>query len=116
MVTEKNAGSSHDFLKDPIRLLVEGDWLTADGTTLGADNGMGVSAALALLDCKKAPRPPFLLTVALPSSNNTYMRSWYSVVVVVVAVLPSVFVASVGPIVYKTPSEGKNGEVCCTRQ
>ncbi|CAM9513569.1 unnamed protein product [Pylaiella littoralis] len=50
MVTEKNAGSSHDFLKDPIRLLVEGDWLTADGTTLGADNGIGVSAALALLD------------------------------------------------------------------
>lgn len=52
MVTEKNAGSSHDFLTDPIRLLVEGDWLTADGTTLGADNGIGVSAALALLDRK----------------------------------------------------------------
>ncbi|CAM9620742.1 unnamed protein product [Ectocarpus fasciculatus] len=50
MVTEKNSGSSHDFLTDPIRLLVEGDWLTADGTTLGADNGIGVSAALALLD------------------------------------------------------------------
>lgn len=57
MVTEKNAGSSHDFLEDPIRLLVEGDWLTADGTTLGADNGMGVSAALALLDCKTPPLP-----------------------------------------------------------
>lgn len=68
MVTEKNAGSSHDFLTDPIRLLVEGDWLTADGTTLGADNGIGVSAALALLDCKfvanQSPlRPP------LPRAN-----------------------------------------------
>jgi len=52
MVTEKNSGSTHDFLKDPIRLLVEGDWLTADGTTLGADNGIGVAAALTLLDCK----------------------------------------------------------------
>lgn len=50
MVTEKNADSTHDFLRDPIRLLVEGDWLTADGTTLGADNGIGVSAALTLLD------------------------------------------------------------------
>eukprot|EP00752_Nemacystus_decipiens_P004012 g3675.t1 len=50
MVTEKNSGSTHDFLKDPIRLLVEGDWLTADGTTLGADNGIGVAAALTLLD------------------------------------------------------------------
>lgn len=50
MVTEKNFDSTHDFLADPIRLLVEGDWLTADGTTLGADNGIGVSAALALLD------------------------------------------------------------------
>lgn len=55
MVTEKNSGSTHDFLKDPIRLLVEGDWLTADGTTLGADNGIGVAAALTLLDCKMRP-------------------------------------------------------------
>lgn len=50
MVTEKNSGSTHDFLTDPIRLMVDGGWLTADGTTLGADNGIGVSAALALLD------------------------------------------------------------------
>lgn len=53
MVTEKNAGCSHDFLTDPIRLLVEGEWLTADGTTLGADNGIGVAAALTLLDSEK---------------------------------------------------------------
>ncbi|CAM9585841.1 unnamed protein product [Ascophyllum nodosum] len=50
MVTEKNAGSSHDFLVDPIRLVVDEDWLTADSTTLGADNGIGVAAALTLLD------------------------------------------------------------------
>lgn len=56
MVTEKNADSSHDFFTDPIRLMVDGDWLTADGTTLGADNGMGVAAALALLDSEKRTR------------------------------------------------------------
>lgn len=41
MVCEKNEDSSHDFMHDPIRLRVDGDWLTATGTTLGADNGIG---------------------------------------------------------------------------
>lgn len=53
MVPQKNADSSHDFIKDPIRTqLIEdehGLWVTADGTTLGADNGIGVAAALAVL-------------------------------------------------------------------
>lgn len=39
MVTEKDAAVQHDFSTDPIRLLREGGWITADGTTLGADNG-----------------------------------------------------------------------------
>lgn len=50
MVCEKNSDVEHDFYKDAIRLVREGDWIKADGTTLGADNGMGVAAALALLD------------------------------------------------------------------
>lgn len=41
MVCEANASSSHDFNNDPIKLRVEGGWLKADGTTLGADNGVG---------------------------------------------------------------------------
>lgn len=49
MVCEKNSSKSHDFDKDPISTIVEGDWLKADGTTLGADNGIGVAAALAIL-------------------------------------------------------------------
>lgn len=52
MVTEKNSGTEHDFDKDPIRFepqLVNGSWLTAQGTTLGADNGIGVAAILALM-------------------------------------------------------------------
>jgi len=50
MVTEKNSGTEHDFATDPIRLHLDGDIVKATGTTLGADNGIGVSMALALLD------------------------------------------------------------------
>ena len=47
MVCEKNADSPHDFDHDPIAVVVEGDWVRAEGTTLGADNGLGVAAAMA---------------------------------------------------------------------
>lgn len=50
MVCEKNADVIHDFLCDPIRPVVEGDWVRAQGTTLGADDGIGVAAELAVLD------------------------------------------------------------------
>ena len=50
MVCEKNSDKDFDFSKDPIELLIEGDWLTADGTSLGADNGIGIAAILAILD------------------------------------------------------------------
>lgn len=49
MVCEKNNGTVHDFDKDPIETIVDGNWLRANGTTLGADNGIGVAAELALL-------------------------------------------------------------------
>lgn len=49
MVCEKNAGTVHDFNNDPIKTIVEGDWLKAEGTTLGADDGIGVAAMLAIL-------------------------------------------------------------------
>ncbi|HDL19119.1 MAG TPA: aminoacyl-histidine dipeptidase [Bacteroidetes bacterium] len=48
MVCEKNSNVNFDFAKDAIRVRQEGDWLYAQGTTLGADNGIGVAAALAL--------------------------------------------------------------------
>jgi dipeptidase D len=50
MVCEKNSGTKHDFERDPIRPVVDGEWVRADGTTLGADNGMGVAAALAVME------------------------------------------------------------------
>jgi len=65
MVCEKNAATKHDFATDPIKLQVLGDWVTADGTTLGADNGIGVAMGLALADDKSTPHGPVevLLTV-----------------------------------------------------
>lgn len=49
MVCEKNSDVIHDFDNDPIRTVIDGDWLHAEGTTLGADNGIGVAAELAIL-------------------------------------------------------------------
>lgn len=49
MVCEKNADTKHDFDNDPIETYIDGEWLKAKGTTLGADDGMGVAAELAIL-------------------------------------------------------------------
>ena len=49
MVAEKNSDTEHDFLKDPIQTYVDGDWVKARGTTLGADNGIGMAAAMAVM-------------------------------------------------------------------
>lgn len=49
MVAEKRGDKVHDFLKDPITTIVDGEWVRADGTTLGADNGMGCASAMAVL-------------------------------------------------------------------
>ncbi|MGM0521643.1 MAG: aminoacyl-histidine dipeptidase [Pseudomonadota bacterium] len=58
MVAQANAGTEHDFSRDPIRTYVEDGWLHADGTTLGADNGLGVAAALAVLEDKTLTHGP----------------------------------------------------------
>ncbi len=65
MVPEKNSDVVHDFLKDPIRAVVDGDWVHAVGTTLGADNGIGVAAGLAIMEDKEFVHGPleFLFTV-----------------------------------------------------
>lgn len=49
MVAEKNSDTEHDFLKDPIQTYVDGEWVKAKGTTLGADNGIGMAAAMAVM-------------------------------------------------------------------
>ncbi len=49
MVPQKNNDKKHDFEKDPIETIIDGEWVKANGTTLGSDNGIGVAAALAVL-------------------------------------------------------------------
>lgn len=58
MVCEKNKETVHDFSTEGIRLKREGDWILADGTTLGADNGIGVAACLAVLESRSIKRGP----------------------------------------------------------
>ncbi|MBR1517472.1 MAG: aminoacyl-histidine dipeptidase [Bacteroidales bacterium] len=58
MVCEKNADKQFDFMTDAIQPVLDGEWLTADGTTLGADDGIGVAAALAILDADDIEHGP----------------------------------------------------------
>ena len=71
MVCEKNADTVHDFLKDPINLYIDGDFIKAKGTTLGADNGLGVAMCMALLESTDLPHPP--LEIVLTSEEETGM-------------------------------------------
>ena len=52
MVPQKNEDTVHDFTQDPILPFIDGEWVTATGTTLGADNGMGMATCLAILAAK----------------------------------------------------------------
>lgn len=57
MVPQKNKDVEHDFEKEGINMLIDGGWVTADGTTLGADNGIGVAAIMGILASKDIPHP-----------------------------------------------------------
>jgi dipeptidase D len=57
MVCQQNAGTNFDFDNEGIKMLVKGDWVHADGTTLGADNGMGVAAIMAVLSSNDIAHP-----------------------------------------------------------
>jgi dipeptidase D len=65
MVCEKNSDVKHDFKKDAIKTQIDGEWVKAKGTTLGADNGIGGCAALAIMENDDIKHPPleFLFTV-----------------------------------------------------
>ncbi len=58
MVPQKNAGVKHNFKQDPLDVFVDGDWVKARDTTLGADNGIGLAAILAVLESKKIKHGP----------------------------------------------------------
>lgn len=69
MVPQKNSDTEHDFLVDPIKPYIvteaDGDWVTAEGTTLGADNGVGLSSALAVLASDDIPHGPLEVLVTI---------------------------------------------------
>ncbi len=58
MVCEKNSDTPHDFDNDPIQPWIDGDWIKAKGTTLGADDGIGIAASLAILEATDIPHGP----------------------------------------------------------
>ncbi len=82
MVCEANADVNHDFTRDPIRLIRNGDILTADGTTLGADNGVAVALMLALLESDKVSHPMLeCIFTADEEAGMTGMRAFDASVV-----------------------------------
>ncbi|WP_308636414.1 aminoacyl-histidine dipeptidase [Paenibacillus silvisoli] len=72
MVCEKNKSTAHDFTKDPIRFKLDGDMIYAQDTTLGADNGIGVSFAMALIDAGEELAHP-ALELLLTTEEETSM-------------------------------------------
>jgi dipeptidase D len=72
MVPQKNSDKKHDFTTDAIEAFIEGGWVTANGTTLGADNGIGVSASLAVLASETIKHGP--LEVLLTATEETGMN------------------------------------------
>ena len=58
MVPQKNSDKKHDFEKDPIETVIDGEWVRANGTTLGADNGIGVASTLAVFASKSISHGP----------------------------------------------------------
>ena len=72
MVPQKNNDTVFDFEKDPIEAYVDGEWVTAKGTTLGADNGIGVAAAMAILADKSIAHPPLEVLVTVDEETGMY--------------------------------------------
>lgn len=71
MVPQKNEDTPHDFENDPIQAYVDGEWVRAKGTTLGADNGMGVAAGMAILTATDIPHGP--IEVLITATEETGM-------------------------------------------
>lgn len=74
MVPQKNSDKAFDFEKDAIQTYIEdnGEWVTADGTTLGADNGIGVATVMAILADKDAVHPPLEAFFTVDEETGMY--------------------------------------------
>ena len=70
MVPQKNADTVHDFEKDPIKTWIDGDWVKAKGTTLGADNGLGLAMAMAVLESSDIKHGPIELLCTIDEETG----------------------------------------------
>ncbi|HPC46949.1 MAG TPA: aminoacyl-histidine dipeptidase [Deltaproteobacteria bacterium] len=81
MVCEKSPGSPHDFMRDPIELVRDGRWIRAKDTSLGADNGIGVAAMLAIMTSENLPHPDLELVFTVEEETglggaNSIEKGW----------------------------------------
>ena len=72
MVPQKNNDTVHDFTRDPIETFIDGDWVKARGTTLGADNGLGVAAIMAVLEAKDLKHGPLEALITKDEETGMY--------------------------------------------
>ena len=72
MVPQKNSGIAHNFETDPIQAYIDGEWVTAKDTTLGADNGIGVSAAMAVLESKDIAHPAIEMFITVDEETGMF--------------------------------------------
>ena len=72
MVPQKNSNVDHDFEKDPIDAFVDGEWVRANNTTLGADNGIGVAAAMTILQSTDIPHPAIEMFITVDEETGMF--------------------------------------------
>jgi len=72
MVPQKNSHVAHDFQKDPIDAHIDGEWVTASETTLGADNGIGLAAGMSVLQSKEISHPAIELFVTVDEETGMF--------------------------------------------
>ena len=72
MVPQKNSGIAHNFETDPIQAYIDGEWVTAKDTTLGADNGIGVAAAMAVLESKDIAHPAIEMFITVDEETGMF--------------------------------------------
>ena len=72
MVPQKNKETEHDFEIDPIRPVIDGEWVRAQGTTLGADDGMGVAAIMAVMEDKTLKHGPLVALITADEETGMY--------------------------------------------
>ncbi len=72
MVPQKNSDKNHNFESDPIETIIDGDWVKANGTTLGADNGIGLAAALSILESNDITHPDLEVFVTVDEETGMH--------------------------------------------